>query len=186
MMHHVMVDLETLGTTPRSPIISIGAVFFDPDTGKMGDTFHVAIFFKSACAGREIDADTIAWWFKQSSAARNKVLLGDSYMEEALSAFSDFLTPLDEKGNAITPVVWGNGSTFDISILEDVYRQRKLTCPWPYWSVRDVRTIVDCAEGIVSRKDFEFEGTEHNALDDAIHQAKYVAAMWQALRGEKK
>ncbi|MDE1493160.1 3'-5' exoribonuclease domain-containing protein, partial [Xenorhabdus bovienii] len=26
-----------------------------------------------------------------------------------------------------------------------------------------------------------FEGSRHNALDDAIHQAKYVSIIWQKL-----
>ncbi|EFO1574702.1 TPA: 3'-5' exoribonuclease, partial [Escherichia coli] len=29
-MNHLMVDLETMGNGPYSPVISIGAVFFDP------------------------------------------------------------------------------------------------------------------------------------------------------------
>ncbi len=31
-MNHLMVDLETMGNGPYSPVISIGAVFFDPNT----------------------------------------------------------------------------------------------------------------------------------------------------------
>ena len=31
------------------------------------------------------------------------------------------------------------------------------------------------------KRDMPFEGTRHSALDDAIHQAKYVSAIWQKL-----
>lgn len=175
-MKHIMVDLETLGTTPQAPIISIGAVFFDPETGETGNSFHEKIEFGSACAGRTIDPCTIAWWFKQDDEARHSVLESGRSQDAAIRMFAEFV--LDGEPDAI----WGNGATFDISILEDIYRQHKLRCPWPFWSVRDVRTIVDCAQGIVDRKSFEFEGTQHDALADALHQAKYVSAMWQALR----
>ncbi len=30
-MNHLMVDLETMGNGPYAPVISIGAVFFDPN-----------------------------------------------------------------------------------------------------------------------------------------------------------
>ncbi|EJO3281021.1 3'-5' exoribonuclease, partial [Escherichia coli] len=33
---HLMIDLETMGKNPDAPIISIGAIFFDPQTGEMG------------------------------------------------------------------------------------------------------------------------------------------------------
>ncbi len=36
---HLMIDLETMGKDPDAPIISIGAIFFDPQTGDMGPEF---------------------------------------------------------------------------------------------------------------------------------------------------
>ncbi|EAW9850355.1 3'-5' exoribonuclease, partial [Salmonella enterica subsp. enterica serovar Kentucky] len=37
------------------------------------------------------------------------------------------------------------------------------------------------AIGFDPKRDMPFEGTRHNALDDAIHQAKYVSAIWKKL-----
>ncbi|WP_241168462.1 3'-5' exoribonuclease domain-containing protein, partial [Escherichia coli] len=31
------------------------------------------------------------------------------------------------------------------------------------------------------KRDMPFKGTRHNALDDAIYQAKYVSAIWKKL-----
>ncbi|HDL6452144.1 TPA: 3'-5' exoribonuclease, partial [Escherichia coli] len=36
MWDHLMIDLETMGKNPDAPIASIGAVFFDPQTGEIG------------------------------------------------------------------------------------------------------------------------------------------------------
>ncbi|ENC2604920.1 3'-5' exoribonuclease, partial [Escherichia coli] len=36
LWHHLMIDLETMGKNPDAPIISIDAIFFDPQTGDMG------------------------------------------------------------------------------------------------------------------------------------------------------
>ncbi|MCM4863587.1 3'-5' exoribonuclease, partial [Escherichia coli] len=59
---HLMIDLETMGKNPDAPIISIGAIFFDPQTGEMGPEFSKTIDLETA--GGVIDRDTIKWWLK--------------------------------------------------------------------------------------------------------------------------
>lgn len=174
-MLNVMIDLETLGTSPDAPVLSIGAVYFDPATGRMGKEFHVKLNFVEGCRGRQIDPSTVEWWMGQSDEARSALTSGGSYDQyEALTSFGMFLKE-DVR-------VWGNGATFDISMLENLYRQLGRTIPWKYYNVRDVRTVVAMAKGILNRDDFTFKGIKHDALADAIHQAKYVSAMWMILR----
>ncbi|MCQ6172750.1 3'-5' exoribonuclease, partial [Escherichia coli] len=57
---HLMIDLETMGKNPDAPIISIGAIFFDPQTGDMGPEFSKTIDLNTA--GGVIDRDVIKWW----------------------------------------------------------------------------------------------------------------------------
>ncbi|HBP9777770.1 TPA: 3'-5' exoribonuclease, partial [Escherichia coli] len=66
---HLMIDLETMGKNPDAPIISIGAIFFDPQTGEMGPEFSKTIDLETA--GGVIDRDTIKWWLKQSREAQS-------------------------------------------------------------------------------------------------------------------
>ncbi|HAM7740379.1 TPA: exonuclease, partial [Escherichia coli] len=54
---HLMIDLETMGKNPDAPIISIGAIFFDPQTGDMGPEFSKTIDLETA--GGVIDRGTI-------------------------------------------------------------------------------------------------------------------------------
>ncbi|EFM6199096.1 exonuclease, partial [Escherichia coli] len=61
---HLMIDLKTMGKNPDAPIISIGAIFFDPQTGDMGPEFSKTIDLETA--GGVIDRDTIKRWLKQS------------------------------------------------------------------------------------------------------------------------
>lgn len=178
-MLNVMIDLETLGTSPDAPILSIGAVYFDPETGKMGDMCHFKIDFVEACKDRQIDAATVKWWLMQSDDARGALLTDDEgrpglYKDDILDMFGRFLVE--------DCIVWGNGATFDISMLENLYGQLGVETPWKFYNVRDVRTIVAAAEGIIERSDFPFEGIKHDALADAVHQATYVSAMWKMLR----
>lgn len=179
-MLNVMIDLETMGTEPDAPILSIGAVYFDPDTGKMGAELHVKLDFVAACLDRVIDPNTVKWWLCQSDEARNALLSGgdggDDSKADALWFLDRFL---DNEGDV---KVWGNGATFDISMLENLYRQLGITIPWKFYNVRDVRTVVAMAEGIIDRADIPFIGIKHDALADAVHQAVYVSAMWKMLR----
>ncbi|HBA8728931.1 TPA: exonuclease, partial [Escherichia coli] len=68
---HLMIDLETMGKNPDAPIISIGAIFFDPQTGDMGPEFSKTIDLETA--GGVIDRDTIKWWLKQSREAQSAI-----------------------------------------------------------------------------------------------------------------
>lgn len=172
-MKHVMIDLETIGNDHNGLFTTIGACTFDPDTGEIGKQFYESINWESAlAAGCTVTPDTIKWWMTQSEEARAEIVKTGINIDSALHLFKEWLPD-----NA---VVWGNGPIFDIVKLESAYGYYNV--PWKFYNVRCVRTIRDLAKGKVNRDDIPFEGVKHNALDDAIHQAKYVSAMWQALR----
>lgn len=176
-MTHIMIDLETLGTTADSAIISIGAVEFNPNIGEIDNinAFYTRVDWGSAMIRRTVNADTLQWWMKQSDDARKEVIKKGVTMNTALEQLTEWL-PHDA-------IVWGNGAAFDISMLEHAYQQRKMELPWKFWNVRDCRTIEALARGIVDKKEIARSGTHHSALDDAIYQATYISKMWMALRG---
>ena len=172
-MNHVMIDLETIGNDYDGIFTCIGACEFDPSTGEIGRTFHKHIDWRSALeAGRTITPDTVKWWFTQSAEAQKEILQEGASLNFVLHAFREWLPE--------RPVVWGNGPTFDVSKLETAFGYYDI--PWKYYNIRCVRTIRDLAKGLVDKDSIPFDGEKHNALADAIHQAKYVSDMWQALR----
>ena len=179
-MNHVMLDTETLGVKQNSAFISIGACQFDPDTGKIGETFYVNIDWDDALKTRGVTGSTIRWWLRQSKEAQDRVCAPGKSLKEVLAAFGRWF-----RKDGVERCIWGNGACFDVAMLENAYEQLFGMTPWNHWAVRDVRTIVDLAAGIVSRDSVPFEGTQHDALADAVHQAKYVSAMWKCLRGGK-
>lgn len=65
-MNNLMLDLETMANTPNSPVISIGAVFFDHKTGDLSASTEINISLESSMH----DASTIMWWMKQSNDAQ--------------------------------------------------------------------------------------------------------------------
>ncbi|HBV6503588.1 TPA: 3'-5' exoribonuclease [Escherichia coli] len=178
LWHHLMIDLETMGKNPDAPIASIGAVFFDPQTGEMGPEFSKTIDLETA--GGVIELDTIKWWLKQSREAQSAILTDEIPLDDALLQFREFI---DENSGEFFVQVWGNGANFDNVILRRSYERQDIPCPWRHTNDRDVRTIV--AMGLVmdfdARNVIAFEGERHNALHDARYQAKYVSAIWQKL-----
>ncbi len=175
---HLMIDLETMGKNPDAPIISIGAIFFDPQTGDMGPEFSKTIDLDTA--GGVIDRDVIKWWLKQSREAQSAIMTDEIPLDDALLQLREFIA---ENSGEFFVQVWGNGANFDNVILRRSYERQGIPCPWRYCNDRDVRTIVELGKAIDfdARTAIPFEGERHNALDDARYQAKYVSAIWQKL-----
>lgn len=171
MGKHCMLDLETWGTAPGSALRSIGAVVFDPATGKTGETFYRNITRESCeVAGLKVDPQTEKWWADQSEAARKALEPDQISLANALKLFSNWW------GRVGGEYVWGHGAGFDPVLLECAFRALMLDAPWHFWNVRCCRTIL----ALGNRRPKRDGGTHHNALDDAIAQAVAVSAALKA------
>ncbi|EPF43810.1 exonuclease [Klebsiella pneumoniae] len=181
---HVMVDLETMGKKHNAPIVAIGAVVFDPATGSIGESFYKVVCLESSVNwGAVIDPSTVIWWLKQSSEARSAIVNDDAIpLQDALLQFREFVSD-NVAGGSKKAQVWGNGASFDNSILRSSYDCIAEDYPWEYWNDRDVRTMVELGQAISfdPKTTIPFEGSRHKALADAIHQARYVSAIWQRI-----
>ena len=181
---HVMVDLETMGKKHNAPIVAIGAVVFDPATGSIGESFYKVVCLESSVNwGAVIDPSTVIWWLKQSSEARSAIVNDAAIpLQDALLQFREFVSD-NVAGGSKKAQVWGNGASFDNSILRSSYDCIAEDYPWEYWNDRDVRTMVELGQAISfdPKTTIPFEGSRHNALADAIHQARYVSAIWQRI-----
>ena len=173
-MNHLMIDLETLGTTADSVIMSLGAVKFDLESEAIDpDGFYGSISIESNMdAGRRISEDTMIWWLKQSAAAQQVFHEEKLSLSQTLEEFSDWLS--HDKW-----VVWSNGASFDIPMLEHAYKTHGMNPPWEFWNSRCVRTYkaLPGAKNIGAKD----EGVAHNALNDAYKQAKTVQMIHQAV-----
>ncbi|QIV51043.1 exonuclease [Klebsiella pneumoniae] len=181
---HVMVDLETMGKKHNAPIVAIGAVVFDPATGSIGESFYKVVCLESSVNwGAVIDPSTVIWWLKQPSEARSAIVNDDAIpLQDALLQFREFVSD-NVAGGSKKAQVWGNGASFDNSILRYSYDCIAEDYPWEYWNDRDARTMVELGQAISfdPKTTIPFEGSRHNALADAIHQARYVSAIWQRI-----
>jgi hypothetical protein len=178
-MNHIMLDLETMGTGPNAAIVAIGAVEFEINKtpgqlggGQLGDTFYMPISLDSAMAsGGQVDAGTVLWWLKQTDAARAMFTHPAIEHGQALANFSSWMHQCGEFKNLR---VWGNGASFDNVILASAYRRAALPLPWNGFNDRCYRTVKSMHPTAPA---LERVGTHHNAMDDAISQAKHLIAM---------
>lgn len=169
---HIVLDLETLSTKPNAAVIAIGAVALDGEGNFLGE-FHQAI--NPDQPGRDIDPGTVQWWESQSPDAQEA-----SYKAKytvtvtvAMCMFSAWICCVGVPGQV---KMWGNGSSFDCTILSSLYDQShalRYPKPWAWWDDRDMRTLLDA---FPEAKDVgEFFGVKHHALHDALHEAKQLA-----------
>lgn len=171
-----MIDIETLGKTPDSVILSIGAAFFDLETGKVGETFYQPIFEDSQ-PFRSVSRSTIDWWNEQSDEAR-KV-----FFDENRKPLVDALLSLRKFMKTKNNVVWAQGPQFDIMILENAFDEESMNYPWEFWKIRDSRTVIQLAS------QYKFYGAKkgsHGALDDALTQIQNLCLAWKLIQGEER
>lgn len=179
----ISFDIETLGNRADAAILSIGAASFNRNTGRIGACYQVVVKLDQALRFGRVGPDTLAWWMEPERARAREVFLSQQKnavtLYEALRGLNDFI-----RTQMASVCVWGNGSSFDISILEhgyDAVGMPGFREQWEFWSVRDMRTALDMSG--FDKKTIPFTGTPHNAMDDAIHQAKIIAACFAKLRG---
>lgn len=176
-MKHIMLDLETLDSGSHAAVVAIGAVVFDPYSfnppPEALKTFYLTIDPESAIrAGGTVSGHTIMWWMEQSDAARQQTFKkGGWELFHALTQFNAWLGEQDKDHKQIA--VWGNGATFDNVVIRNAYTSVKLVPHWHFRGDKCYRTVINLLEE-GQRPPFERAGVAHNALDDAITQAKYL------------
>lgn len=176
--NNVMIDLETLGTTADAVIISIGAVRFDLNSEKIDDeAFYASVSVESNFVHKRIISEaTLQWWMKQSPEAQ-------AVFHEPKISLTSALIELDDwfKNTKIADIcVWSNGADFDLPMLAHAYKTSLgEDPPWKFFNSRCFRTYkkLPGAKGIDGGR----PGIKHNALADAIHQARTLQLIHKKL-----
>lgn len=180
LMKHTMIDIETMGTSNNAAIISIGAVKFDIEGGEVGHGFHEVINLQSCLdLGLDQDKDTAKWWSQQLPELVPDYKGTKNHIADVLEQLKQFYRD-NNKG-----FVWGNGATFDLTILDNAYTVAGMNPPWHYTCHRDVRTIVHLATMLGAKKHGKLAKSQaHDALNDAIFQAGYVMDYFKHIKGK--
>ena len=173
---HMMIDIETLGIRSNSIVLTLGGVKFNPFTDDISDEFYVKFdITEQENLNRHIDESTVKWWDDQDKAVRDEAFSPDGRktLEDGLFEFNKWI------GNSTE--LWSQGGTgFDIRIMENLYKDAGNPVPWPYWGVRDSRTIISLLP-YDPRKKLPESKEAHNALADCKMQAKAIQKAFELL-----
>jgi exodeoxyribonuclease VIII len=176
MTKALMIDLETMATGPNATVLTLGAVTFNPWGNGYSDKLYFRVDIDDQDAlGREVDPNTLDWWSKQDPAIMEEAFSPDDRvpLKEAVDRFHKFAWGCD--------TFWSHGATFDLVIMENLYRQLGKPLPWNFWQLRCTRTLFDLGWDPDMPK-----ANKHNALEDAIRQAAGVQNIYRKLNIKEK
>ena len=162
-----MIDIEGLGTGPDAAILTIAAQSFDPfGEGYYKDRCYYARITLESQENRSIQQETIDWWATQPEAQ------AEAFMDEGR-------VPLDQALDSLYKLawqhdlIWAQGPTYDINILENAYKSYGKPLPWKFYKVRDSRTVLSLWP------ERPQPPTSHHALEDT---RKQISVLQQTLR----
>jgi hypothetical protein len=170
----VSVDLETLGVEPGAVITQIGLAAFNSRPANEAEHEIVGLRIDvdpQSCLdlGMHVSWATIAWWLTQEAEPRETMARSKGqHVAVALSEVNNFIEGQMAEGFK----VWGNGATFDVTLLNEAYRAVGMGVRWGFRNVRDMRTLV-----AVTPEDKIMWGVPkvaHDAMHDAIAQAETI------------
>lgn len=177
----IMIDLETLDTSPYCVILTIGVVLFDVYGNGITEKLELrpTIEDQTLTYNRVISDDTVKWWSTQNPTAIEEAL--SDHNRQSFKECMEILYKFCWNRRSI----WSHGAPFDVVACETSMRQTLTEypnpIPWPFYTVRDTRTLFDIAK--VSLKDKKYNTkTTHKAVEDAEHQALVVQDAYKKLR----
>lgn len=171
-----MLDIETLGTAVGSAITSIGIALFDRRSKKIIDTLSIHLDVEDVLKyGMTVSGSTLKFWAEQGDPPWK----GTTKVVDALLEVRRFLcvNETDEVNDKL--LVWGNGAGFDQPLLRDLYERAGIEAPWRWYNERCFRTFKN-EHPLGKALEPRFIGRKHDALDDAVHQAKWLINMANA------
>jgi len=181
-------DVETLGKESNSVILSMAAIYFEPDKEPSHTQLRDSAFFvkfdvqdQIKRLNRKVGKTTIEWWSKQCENVRVKSFkprADDIQFEIGYEAMRQWAnTKNDSKC-----WVWARGN-LDQLVLDSMEEQLELKPIWPFSRWRDIRTAIDFLYGTtngyvevdtpgwVEAFDSKLHITKHNPIDDCIFDA---------------
>ena len=150
----IILDCETLGTSPSSIITEIAAIAFHRNTFHVVDCVELwPDILTQLAAGRTWTADTIA--FHQNKHSLPDYLNGTP-LNEVAKTLSSFIHKINPHR------VWIQGTDFDRPLLESFYEGHG-PLPWDYWRTADTRTTWNLAF-----PDIKHDPRPHHAMADCL------------------
>jgi hypothetical protein len=178
-------DVETLGKESNSVILSMAAIYFDPETKPSYEDLYNSAFFVKFDAedqvrrlSRKIGRTTLQWWAKQCDIVKAKSLNPNKALDVKFEDGYEAMRTWAESKKDDQCYVWARGN-LDQLVLDSFEEQLEIKPIWPFNRWRDVRTAIDILYNTtngycpVNYKGFSAESKviKHNPVDDCAYDA---------------
>ena len=182
-------DVETLGKESNSVILSMAAIYFDPDKGPSYKEMYDDAFFvkfdvvdQMKRLDRKVGKTTMQWWAKQCDNVKIKSFKPNPAVDVKFEDGYEQMRQWAASKNDDKCYVWARGN-LDQLVLDSFEEQLELKPIWPFNRWRDVRTAVDFLYGVtngyvtvevppwVESFDPALHVTKHNPIDDCCFDA---------------
>ena len=184
-MSKVMVDIETLGTTSNSVVLTVGAVKFN-DNFEVISTYERTLpaVYQHEQLGRTMSVSTVKWWCNQALLTGNEPPISDFDDASGWSALEEFATSYyNFVADPTVTEVWANSPDFDIDMIDNLCADiapvggSRYTSPIPFFKRRDFRTAVSIYRTRCMDNGMRMTPRPepaHAALADAMAQMRYL------------
>lgn len=182
-------DVETLGKESNSVILSMAAIYFDPDKSPSYQEMYKDAFFvkfdvvdQMKRLDRKVGKTTMQWWAKQCDNVKIKSFKPNPAVDVKFEDGYEQMRQWAESKNDPRCYVWARGN-LDQLVLDSFEEQLEIQPIWPFQRWRDVRTAVDFLYGVntgyvtvevppwVDAFDPALHVTKHNPIDDCCYDA---------------
>ena len=178
-----MFDIETLGKSSESVVLSIACIHFDTNKRPSPQELRDSAFFVKLDAAdqikrlhRKVDKSTIDWWAKQCDMVRDKSFTAkpdDIKLEDGVEMLRAWAKLY---GNTPDKWVWARGN-LDQLVLDSVEEQLQVDHVFFFKRWRDVRTAVDfLCDTKTGYCKVDYPGFDpylhiykHNPIDDCVY-----------------
>lgn len=193
---HIMVDWETLGLHGNAVLLALGAVKFNPTVGTVEGTYYQVIEAKSCeDIGMTASSSTALWWMGQTEASK-EILEAHNLKERfdnddtfepeqgqmvamplnlVMAGFNNWVG-MDGEGNMPETTLWASARK-DYEWMDNAYEKLGFRKPYTYRGEMCFRTLRKLFPSV----EHVWEGTAHNAVDDATNQALHLCKIMRHL-----
>lgn len=171
--YDVMVDIETTGVRPdRHAILQIAAVKFNYETGEVDpNVFDRCLAIPPT---RSWDESTRMWWARQKPSVFQGIIQRAEDPRKVMKEFGQWCGYCHPEPLRF----WAKPISFDYTFIASYFHDFQIEDPFHFtWTVdlnSFLRGRMNTTEKV--KVDIPFQGDEHNALFDAIHQVKIALA----------
>ena len=186
MTDHISIDIETASVLPNAAVTQIGVAVMN-SAGEIdesrGRNFKIDFSDYDFYPQFSVQIHTMLWWGTQDPVARlaafgaynpNKmedVNTDRQGLEKSLTDFCEHIKSITGKVK-----IWAKPPSFDLIIIQNALKVFNLRCPWHFREERCLRTLLSNTPKDASIHGMPFEGAQHDAYVDAVHQLKQIRA----------